>query len=185
MSPEKRKYELRKRADSMAETRDRITAAAIELHTTLGPSRTTISAVAERAGVQRHTVYRHFPTDADLFAACAGHFYAADPLPDPAAGLDELYAYCERTGDAWEIILRDAHLVEAVSDAMIPFRELLAEAARALAGDGGPVALAAARHAVDFQTWRSLRGIPRADAVALMTAMLAAAAPAALARPAR
>jgi AcrR family transcriptional regulator len=183
MSPEKRKYELRKRAESMHETRKRITSAAMDLHTTLGPSRTTISAVAERAGVQRHTVYRHFPTDADLFAACAGHFYAAVPFPDPTDGLDALYAYYERTGDAWDVILRDAHLVEAVREALPPFLDHLDATARMLAGDGGPVALAAARHAVDLRTWRSLSGIGRADAVALMTAMLAAAR-AAPARPA-
>jgi len=175
MSSEKRKYELRRRAESMHETRERITAAAMELHTTVGPSRTTISAVAERAGVQRHTVYRHFPTDSDLFAACAGHFYEAVPFPDPAGGLDALYAYYERTGDAWEKILRDAHLVGAVVEGMAPFTAHLEETALELAGDGGEVALAAARHAVSFATWRSLAGIGRADAVALMTAMLQAA----------
>ena len=183
MSSEKRRYELRKRADSMLQTRERITEAAMELHTSLGPSRTTISAVAERAGVQRHTVYRHFPTDSDLFAACAGHFYATVPFPEPAGGLDALYAYYERTGDAWEVILRDTHLVEAVREAIPPFLDYLEETALALARDGGPVALAAARHAVDKHTWQSLSGIDPAGAVALMTAMLAAAR-AAPARPA-
>ncbi len=67
----------------MAETRLRITEAAVELHGTIGPARTTLSAVAERAGVQRHTVYRHFPTEADLFAACSGHYFTANPWPDP------------------------------------------------------------------------------------------------------
>ena len=114
MSSEKRKYELRKRAESMQQTRDRITAAAMELHTSVGPSRTTISAVAERAGVQRHTIYRHFATDADLFAACSAHFYSGFPFPEPAGGLDAVYAYYERTGEGWATILRDAHLVEAV-----------------------------------------------------------------------
>jgi AcrR family transcriptional regulator len=185
MSPEKRKYELRKRAESMQETRERITSAAMELHTTVGPSRTSISAVAERAGVQRHTVYRHFATDAELFAACSAHFYEAVPFPDAALGLDALYAYYERTGDAWETIMRDAHLVHAVVEGMAPFTAHLEETARVLAGDGGPLVQAAARHAVDFQTWRSLRGIDRADAVALMRAMLREAARAAPPRPAR
>src|SRR6476659_2729549 len=80
--PTKRKYELKQRAAEMAETRLRITEAAVELHGTVGPARTTVSAIAERAGVQRHTVYRHFPTDADLFAACSAHYVAAHPLPD-------------------------------------------------------------------------------------------------------
>ena len=76
MSSEKttRPYTLRKRADAMAATRERITEAAMDLHGSVGPSRTTITAVAERAGVQRQTVYRHFATEEDLFAACSGHF---------------------------------------------------------------------------------------------------------------
>ena len=72
----KRPYELRRRAETMAATRQRITDAAVDLHGSVGPARTTISAVAERAGVQRHTVYRHFPTEDDLFAACSGHYFA-------------------------------------------------------------------------------------------------------------
>ena len=108
--PTKRKYELKQRAAEMAETRLRITEAAVELHGTIGPARTTVSAIAERAGVQRHTVYRHFPTDADLFGACSAHYIAANPLPDQAPwraiadpqrrlarALDDLYAYYERT----------------------------------------------------------------------------------------
>ena len=67
----KRKYELRRRAEAMEDTRRRITEAAVDLHGSVGPARTTISAVAERA-VQRHTVYRHFPTEEDLYAACSG-----------------------------------------------------------------------------------------------------------------
>src|SRR3954468_16571918 len=103
MSDEKRKYELKKRAAGMADTRERITEAAVELHGTVGPARTTISAVAERAGVQRHTVYRHFPTEAELFEACSAHWGAANPWPDPARwegledGLDQLYRWYEQT----------------------------------------------------------------------------------------
>ena len=69
----------------MDDTRRRITEAAVELHTSVGPARTTVSAVAERAGVQRHTVYRHFPTEEDLFAACSAHFDELHPAPDIAA----------------------------------------------------------------------------------------------------
>src|SRR4029079_8695120 len=112
MSAEKRtrRYQLRKRADAMQDTRRRITEAAVELHGSVGPARTTLSAVAERAGVQRQTVSRHFPTDDDLFDACSGHFAATHPLPDLEAwraiadpaerlglALDELYAYYEGT----------------------------------------------------------------------------------------
>src|SRR3954454_25137814 len=80
----KRKYELKKRAEDMAETRLRITEAAIDLHGTVGPSRATLSAVAKRAGVERRTLYRHFPTEGDLFAACSTHSFTANPWPDLA-----------------------------------------------------------------------------------------------------
>src|SRR3954466_75014 len=125
MSPERRKYELKKRADAMEATRRRITEAAVELHGTVGPSRTTVSAVAERAGVQRHTVYRHFPTEADLFAACSSHFRQADPTPDPDGGetleqaLDELYAYYERHETMYSNLYRDEPLVPTVANAFV------------------------------------------------------------------
>src|SRR5262245_36369428 len=104
----KRKYELKQRATEMAETRRRITEAAVELHGTVGPARRPISAIAERAGVQRHTVYRHFPTETDLFHACSSLFGAQHPRPeqepwraidDPgerlSRALDEVYGYYE------------------------------------------------------------------------------------------
>src|SRR3954470_2068804 len=113
MSSEKRKYELKKRAEGMAETRLRITEAAVDLHGAIGPARTTVSAVAERAGVQRHTVYRHFPTEQDLFAACSSHFFESDPPPDPQEwhdlenALDQLYAYYERNEAMYSNLFRD------------------------------------------------------------------------------
>src|SRR5215475_7198247 len=79
---QKRTYRLKKRADQVAETHRRITEAAIELHGTVGPARTTLSAVAERAGVERRTLYRHFATEADLFVACSTHYFAENPWPD-------------------------------------------------------------------------------------------------------
>src|ERR1700750_1860766 len=84
MSAEKttRPYTLRKRAAAMEGTRRRITEAAVELHGTLGPARTTMTAVAERAGVQRQTVYRHFADEQELFAACSAHFAERHPWPD-------------------------------------------------------------------------------------------------------
>ena len=78
-----RTYELKRRAERQQETRRRIIDAAVELHTTLGPSRTTVSAIAERAGVTRPTVYAHFPDDRALFQACSGHVRQAVPPPDP------------------------------------------------------------------------------------------------------
>jgi AcrR family transcriptional regulator len=187
MSDEKRKYELKKRAEAMAETRERITEAAVELHGTVGPARTTISAVAERAGVQRHTVYRHFPTEAELFEACSAHWGAANPWPDPAHwtgledGLDQLYRWYERTEHMLANILRDAELVDVVPKAMGPMLEYLAEARRVL-GRGWPrrkAVSAAIAHAVDFRTWQSLvreGGVTRAEAVRLLSAMVERAA---------
>jgi AcrR family transcriptional regulator len=81
---ERRPYRKRRRAQLEAETRLRITEAAVDLHGSVGPARTTISAVADRAGVQRATVYRHFPDEKALFEACSSHWRAQHPRPDPA-----------------------------------------------------------------------------------------------------
>ena len=192
----KRKYELKKRAEEMADTHLRITEAAIELHGTLGPSRTTMSAVAERAGVERRTLYRHFPSEADLFAACSTHYFAANPWPDLASwravrdphqrlerALDELYAYYERTAPMYGNVLRDAELVDVARDAVAPLHTYLEEAAELLT-TGHPVRGArrrllvrALRHALAFSTWQSLTaaGIARADATLLVIALVEAA----------
>jgi AcrR family transcriptional regulator len=193
-----RRYRLRKRADAMEETRRRITAAAVELHGTVGPARTTISAVAERAGVQRQTVYRHFPTEDELYAACSRHFYEGDRWPDPerwraiadpaerlGAALDELYAYYERNEAMWTNVLRDETLIDALPSSLAVFWDYLEDAAGALAEGWGArggrrrVLLAATRHAVDFHTWRSLTGsgaVSRAAVVELASAMITRAA---------
>jgi len=93
--------------------------------------------------VQRHTVYRHFPDDADLFAACSAHYFTVNPLPDLdswratsdprqrlARALDELYAYYERTEPMFSNILRDAELVGAIGPTLVPMQELMAESGR-------------------------------------------------------
>src|SRR5260370_5664195 len=82
MPDQKRPYRKQRRAELEEETRRRITASAVELHGTLGPSRTSLSAVAEHAGVRRSTLYRHFPDEAALFAACTAHWVASNPAPD-------------------------------------------------------------------------------------------------------
>jgi AcrR family transcriptional regulator len=192
----KRKYELKKRAEDVAATRLRITQAAIELHGTVGPSRTTLSAVAERAGVERRTLYRHFPGEADLFAACSTHYFTANPWPDLATwrairdpqqrleqALDELYAYYERTGAMLGNVLRDAELVESAGDAVAPLHAYLEEAAEVLIagrhvrGRRRRLLGAALRHALAFPTWRSLSSndIGRADATKLVAALVDAA----------
>ena len=192
----KRKYELKKRAEEMAKTHLRITEAAIELHGTVGPARTTLSAVAKRAGVERRTLYRHFPTEADLFAACSTHYTAANPWPDLDAwrairdpherlqrALDELYAYYERTESMYSNVLRDAELVDFAREAVAPLQAYLDEAAEALTtgrtarGRKRQLLTRALRHAVAFSTWRSLttNGIERRDAAKLVTALVEAA----------
>jgi AcrR family transcriptional regulator len=189
----KRKYELKKRAEQMGETRRRITEAAIDLHGTLGPSRTTLSAVAERAGVERRTLYRHFPTEADLFAACSSDYFAANPWPDLAGwraigdprdrlepALDELYAYYERTAPMFTNVLRDAEVVDFAREAISPLNEYLDEATEVLlAGRGArgrrrPLLRGALRHAVSFSTWHSLtaNGVARGDAVRLSAGLV-------------
>ena len=192
MSPT-RKYELKKRAEQMDGTRLRITEAAIDLHGSVGPSRTTMSAVAERAGVERRTLYRHFPNEADLFAACSAHYFGANPWPDldqwravrdprerlePA--LDELYAYYERTEPMFTSVLRDAEVVDFARDAVAPLNAYLEEAAEVLMagrrarGRRRQLLRGAVRHALAFSTWRSLSsgGIGRSDATKLMTALV-------------
>jgi AcrR family transcriptional regulator len=200
VSPEsspKRKYELNKRAKEMAKTHARITEAAIDLHGTVGPSRTTLSAVAKRAGVERRTLYRHFPNEADLFAACSAHYFSANPWPDLAEwravrnpqqrlerALDELYAYYGRTEPMLRNVLRDAELVEFARDAVAPLQVYLDEAVEVLVsgrqarGRRRELLRGALRHAVAFSTWASLsgNGIERADAVKLLTALVEASA---------
>jgi AcrR family transcriptional regulator len=195
--PPKRKYELKKRAEEMAETRRRITEAAIDLHGTVGPSRTTLSAVAKRAGVERRTLYRHFPSEADLFAACSTHYFTANPWPDLGnwrairdpqhrleRALDELYAYYERTEPMFSNVLRDAELVDFAREAVTPLHAYLDEAAEILAigrrirGRRRRLLGGALRHALAFSTWRSLstNGIGRSDAANLMSALVEGAA---------
>jgi AcrR family transcriptional regulator len=80
-----KKYQLKQRAEKQEETRKRIVGATLELHGKLGPAHTSIKAIAKRAGVERPTVYRHFPTLDDLFHACSSLHWTENPLPDPEA----------------------------------------------------------------------------------------------------
>jgi AcrR family transcriptional regulator len=194
----KRKYELKKRAHTMAETRRRIAEAAAELHGTVGPARTSLSAVAERAGVQRHTLYRHFPTEVELFAACSAHFFSEHPLPDVEPwreirdsrqrlrqALSELYAYYERTERMFANVLRDAELVEALRPTLVPMQEFLDDLAETLAVGWSDrprrehLLAAATRHVIDFRGWQSLTGggrITRAEAIELASGLVELAA---------
>src|ERR1700733_7286442 len=116
----KRPYTLKRRAEHQANTRRRIVQAAVDLHSTLGPGRTTVSMVAERAGVQRHTLYAHFPDERSLYLACSGLAFERDPLPDAEAwraiksarerlrvGLGAIYGWYERNSDLVACAVRD------------------------------------------------------------------------------
>jgi AcrR family transcriptional regulator len=181
-----RKYELRKRAERMAETRRRIVDAAVDLHGTVGPARTTLSAIAERAGVQRHTLYAHFPTEADLFAACSGDWMARHAPPDPAGwrdvadpwqrlrrGLEELYGWYGANAAMVGNVVRDAEAHELTREVFRSSMGPWARAAFAVLGEGlgdGPARRALLGLAISFTTWRSLvqeggLDAPRAAAV--------------------
>src|SRR5919109_2505286 len=117
----RRKYELKQRGEQLQETRRRITEATVELHRTVGPAATRISEIARRAGVQRVTIYNHFPDDASLLAACSAHWRALHPAPDPTAwdgdlraALRELYAWYRETEPMTANVLRDAESIPAL-----------------------------------------------------------------------
>jgi len=170
----KRSYRLNKRAESREATRARIVAATMALHEELGPKNTTISAVAERAGVQRLTVYRHFPDETALFRACTSQWLDDNPPPDPGqwqsvagagrvrAALAALYAYYRRTERMWTTAHRDEADVRALRQPMRKFHDYLDTIAADLTAGLGVsgarrdrVALTL-RHAVQFETWRSM-----------------------------
>jgi AcrR family transcriptional regulator len=192
-----RRYRKRARADAEAETRRRITEAAVKLHGSVGPARTTIKGVAEEAGVQRATVYRHFPDEEALFAACSAHWGALNPAPNPEpwaaikdpderlrTALGELYAWYERGEQMLTNVVRDAALVPAMRvatggrrTAMAAYTEVLM-AGRRERGRRRERVSAAIGHALDFTTWRSLvseQGLDTEEAVSLMAGLVASA----------
>jgi AcrR family transcriptional regulator len=190
MSDQKRPYRKRQRAESEVETRRRITESAVALHGTVGPARTSVSAIAEHAGVRRSTVYRHFPDEDALFEACSSHWAAANPLPDLArwagigddgerlaTALSELYAYFGRVEKMLENLLRDEHAVPSVTRRFAAFRDYFAAARAILAPRGaGPITTAATGHALSFRAWQSLvreQQLTPADAVEVMGRLVA------------
>jgi len=179
----KRAYTMKNRAESQEATRRRIVEATVKLHESPGPKHTTISAIAEEAGVQRLTVYRHFPDDTVLFQACSSTWFARNPPPDPelwssvADGLDRigvalkaLYGYYAGTAGMWTSLYRDLDEVEALKPSMSGFAAYLEGVADGLASyidpgrDNADLA-ATLRHAVQFSTWMSLARIGLGDAV--------------------
>ena len=181
---------MMRRAELEATTRLRITESAIALHEQLGPAGTTISAIAERAGVRRSTVYRHFPDEETLFDACSSHWRAANPPPDVQAwksiadpalrtetALRELYGFYFRTHPMYTSLLRDEPLVPIVKRRLSSFHAYLDSAGdalmrgRGLRGRAARRTRAAVGHATSFPTWRSLvreQRLDEVDAVSLM-----------------
>ena len=181
-----RPYQLKQRAERQLETRQRIVEATIELHQTIGPAATTITQIAERAGVGRVTVYRHFPDELELDRACSGLYFERNPAPDPDSwktiadpierlrlGLKETYAYHART---------EAMISHALADArdhpvMAPYHEHWSRAARRppdpwpARGRRRTQLRAALALAVSFDTWRTLvrdQRLTQAQAIVLV-----------------
>jgi AcrR family transcriptional regulator len=201
MTEKKRKYEMKKRAELQRATRRRIVEATVELHLTQGPAKTTISEIAERAGVNRLTVYNHFPDIADLLKACSRSWTERHPAPDPLPwaqiddprerlrrALTELYGFYERTEPMRANVLRDAETMPALAalleGSVVPYlravRDLLAEGWE-VSGAKEKRLLATLKLAIDFHTWRTLEresGLGREEAVeAMLGAVCSAVSP--------
>ena len=197
---DKRPYRKRARAEQEERTRERITKAAVKLHGSVGPAQTTVSGVAKEAGVQRATVYRHFPTEESLFAACSAHWYSLNPPPDiskwaeirdPAerlrTALGQLYEWYEWAEPMLTNTTRDAPLVPAMRNAAAGRARITAAMVDALIrgrrerGARRRRIAAVIGHAIEFATWRSLvceQGLDGDDAVEMMVGLAAVAAPA-------
>lgn len=172
---DKRVYRMSTRARAQDETRQRIVDATMRLHEEIGPRATTISAIAERAGVQRLTVYRHFPDENAVFQACTSHWLSLNPPPDSdvwrsirdpeerlSAALAAFYGYYAATRRMWAAAHRDVTEVPALQGPMAGFAAFVASAADALTDDfrAGPERtpriLVTIRHALGFPTWMDL-----------------------------
>jgi AcrR family transcriptional regulator len=198
MTDQRRPYRKQRRAALEQRTRRRITESAMELHGTLGPSRTSLSAVAEHAGVRRSTLYRHFPDEAALFSACTAHWVASNPAPDIARwaaigdpderlriALQELYAHYRRTDRMMDNLLRDEETMPTVKRMFRGFRDYIEAAhetlmaGRRVRGNARRRVLAATGHALAFTTWRSFvreQGLDDSQAADLMCRLVGAAA---------
>ena len=178
-----RRYRLGRRAETTQETRLRLVEATFQLHAERGIADTSMTDIAERAGVSVGTVYHHFPSYADAIVACGA--YTSEHAPAPTAAVFEgaatrrervaclaraLFDYYERV-PALESVRRDRRFsrsLDAFAREEVRNRRRLAAQA---VGAGGPVALVAAL--TDIDVYRSLRRegfgtVDAADRVALL-----------------
>ena len=193
-----RPYRLQRRLEAMAETRDKIARAAFELHATVGPSQATISAVAERAGVERHTVYRHYPDMVSLIRACTLHGMEVTGLPQPdrwasipeplvrlRAALEGMYAYYRANEALIANILRDLPVMPELAAGSSDYQDHLGRIWGTvlgpwmrLRGVRGDRVRALASTALEFGTWQALTsrgGLNDREAAATMVASVEAA----------
>jgi AcrR family transcriptional regulator len=189
------KYNLKARAERYHQTRQRIVETAVELHQSYGPAQTTITDIAKRAGVERQTVYNHFPDELSLFKACSAHYRALNPLPDPepwrliadphsrlSSALAEVYAYYRRNEQMLANVIRDAHAnlnVRKVFEARTKHQERMQDALAAgwERGDGQRHKLlyGALWMSLDFQMWHALvrqQGFEDEEIIELMVGMV-------------
>ena len=171
----KRKYNMKQRALDQERTREKIVSATAELHGSVGPKNTTISAIAEKAGVQRLTVYRHFATDEALFLACSSHWLQQNPPPQPGnwekednaekrtiMALQAIYTYYRQTHSMWRLVYRDIEEVPAMQAPLEAFHDYLGAIRDDLVSQWQPrgrksAALkATVGHLLSFSTWDSL-----------------------------
>jgi len=192
-----RTYQKKRRAEREVETRKRIVEAMVSLHRAVGPARTTVSAIAERAGVERLTVYRHFADETAMFQACSAHFASEVPGPDPAAwenvaepaerlraALLAFYDYYRRAEEMLVHVHRDLPELPALAAVLSPWDEFVGRVREELL-EGWEVQepvlarlAAAIGHALRFETWRSLArldGLGDAEAADLMVSLADAA----------
>jgi AcrR family transcriptional regulator len=193
-----REYRLQERAQQQAETRRRIIEAVVALHEEVGPARTTVVEIADRAQVSRPTVYNHFPDERSLITACSRHWSLANPRPDTAAwkqiadpqtrlrvALEQLYAYYAPRERMLANVLRDSALIpslsEAVQHSIGPYSQAAAETL--MTGWGSRShdrrkQLAVIELALQFHTWQTLRrssGLTNREAARLMASLVEAA----------
>jgi AcrR family transcriptional regulator len=193
-----RPYTQKKRAEQVSETRRRIVEAAVELHGKVGPAATTFSMIADRAGVQRHTLYAHFPDERSLLLACSGMTLERDPLPDATPwgaiedprerlrrGLSELYAWYARNAELVACVLRDAERHAPTREiAGLRFGPPMAACRGVLGAALTPRQHALLALALDFHAWRTLADQARLSPGAAAEVLVEAIVPSSSSRPA-